>query len=172
MQRVLVIGQSASGKSTAAARLAEVHGLRHVELDALFHGPGWVPRESFVQDVDDATREPGWVADGNYSLVRELLWSRADTVVWLDLPRLITVRRAITRTLRRGLVRTELWNGNRERLHTVLRATHPIRWTWSTHARHRADYEERLADPRWSRLEVVRLRTPREVDAWLDRQVG
>jgi adenylate kinase family enzyme len=172
MRCVVVIGQSGSGKSTAAARLAQAHGLRHVELDALFHGPGWVPRETFVQDVDAATREPGWVADGNYAPVRDLLWARADTVVWLDLPRTTTVLRAVTRTLRRGLVRAELWNGNRERLHTVLRASHPIRWTWSTHARHRAEYEERLADPRWTRLHVVRLRTAREVDVWLKGLVG
>ena len=57
----------------------------------------------------------GWVVDGNYSVVRDLVWDRADTVVWLDLPRLVVVRRITTRSIRRVVWREELWNGNRER---------------------------------------------------------
>ena len=57
----------------------------------------------------------GWVVDGNYSAVRDLVWDRADTVVWLDLPRLVVVRRITTRSIRRVVRREELWNGNRER---------------------------------------------------------
>lgn len=165
MQRVLVVGQSASGKSTAARILASHLAVPHVELDALFHGPGWVQRDAFADDVERATEGDSWVVDGKYRAVRDLLWSRADTVVWLDLPRTTTTRRAVTRTFRRLLLRVELWNGNRERLGTVLRATHPIRWTWQTHAQHRAEYEAQTALA--PHLTVHRLGTPREVDAWL-----
>ena len=167
MQRVLVIGQSGSGKSTLAGFLARRLGLRHVELDALFHGPGWVPNPRFREDVDAATSAPAWVVDGNYSAVRDLLWARADTLVWLDLPRTTTARRAVLRTLRRVVARTELWNGNRERLHTVLRASHPIRHTWRTQPGRRIENEQRLADPQWAHLLVVRLRTPGEVASWM-----
>ena len=162
-----MVGQSASGKSTVARVIAERRGLAHLELDALFHGEGWVQRESFVEDVEAATAHPGWVADGNYSAVRELLWGRADTVVWLDLPRRTVVRRAVWRTVRRLLSRAELWNGNRERLSTVLRASHPIRWTWSTFAAHRAGYESRWSDPQWAGLTKVRLRSTGDVREWL-----
>jgi adenylate kinase family enzyme len=138
-----------------------------VELDALFHGPGWEPSSTFVADVEAVTSGESWVVDGNYSAVRDLLWSRAHTLVWLDLPRTTTVRRAALRTAGRLVTRVELWNGNREELRTVLRSSHPIRWTWETHARHRAAYEQRIADPRWAHLTVVRLRTPAEVREWL-----
>jgi adenylate kinase family enzyme len=167
VQRVLVIGQSGSGKSTLARRLAEHLGARHIELDALFHGPAWTPRPTFAADVDQATRADRWVVDGNYTAVRDLIWSRADTLVWLDLPRTTTLRRALVRTGRRLLTRVELWNGNRERLRTLLRATHPIRMTWQTHGERRALHEKRLADPAWAHLDVVRLRTPAEVTRWL-----
>ena len=170
MRRVLVVGQSGSGKSTVARRLASRLGVPHLELDALFHGPGWVQSPSFADDVDRLTAHGDWVVDGNYSAVRDLLWSRADTVVWLDLSRTTTLRRAVWRTVHRVVRRAELWNGNRERLRTVLRATHPIRWTWSTAAAHRAAYEERMADPRWSGLRIVRLTRARDVGRWLTQQ--
>lgn len=166
MRRILVIGQSGSGKSTLARTLSARLAIPWVELDALFHGPGWTPNPAFVSAVETAISADAWVVDGNFSAVRDLLWSRADSVVWLDLPRTLTVRRAVLRTMRRAATRAELWNGNRERLSTVLRASHPIRWTWETHARHRAEYEQRLADPRWQQLEIARLRTPAEVAAW------
>lgn len=166
MRRVLVIGQSGSGKSTLARRLAAHLGVPHVELDAIFHGPGWTVRDTFVEEVARLTSDGDWVVDGNYAAVRDLLWSRADTILWLDLPRRITVRRALVRTVMRATRRVELWNGNKERVRTVLRATHPIRWTWSTHAAHRAEYEARLVDPRWAHIAVVRLGTPRAVDRW------
>jgi hypothetical protein len=70
-----------------------------VELDALHHGAGWVTRPTFVDDVDAATRGSAWVVDGNYAAVRELLWSRADTVVWLDLPRWVAGRSPFPRAM-------------------------------------------------------------------------
>lgn len=168
VQRVLVVGQSGSGKTTLARLLAARLGVAHVELDALFHGAGWQPRPSFETDVDAATTGPRWVVDGNYGAVRDLLWARADTVVWLDLPRWLTTSRALRRSVARAALRVPLWNDNRERWSTMLRATHPVRWSWQTHARHRAEYERRLADPRWSGLQVVRLRTRASVRAWED----
>ncbi|MFN2521871.1 MAG: hypothetical protein ABR614_00950 [Mycobacteriales bacterium] len=164
---MLVIGQSGSGKTTLAAQVAVHLAVPHVELDALFHGPGWVPNPDFRAAVDAATSAPAWVVDGNYSAVRDLLWSRADTLVWLDLPRMLTARRALLRTARRLVTRVELWNGNRERLHTVLRASHPIRHTWRTQPRRRLENEQRLADPQWAHLQVHRLRTPAEVARWM-----
>lgn len=166
MDRVVVIGQSGSGKTTLARALADRLGVAHVELDALFHGPGWQPRPSFAADVEVATRGARWVADGNYAGVRDLLWSRADTVVWLDLPRRSTTWRALRRSVTRACTRVPLWNGNRERWSTMLRPSHPVRWSWQTHGRHRAEYEQRLRDPRWAGVLVVRLRTPSEVRAW------
>lgn len=166
VDRVLVVGQSGSGKTTLARRLAARLGVAHVELDALFHGPGWQPTPTFEADVDAATTGPRWVVDGNYGAVRDLLWSRADTVVWLDLPRWLTTSRALRRSVTRAALRVPLWHGNRERWSTMLRATHPVRWSWQTHARHRAEYERRLADPRWAALRVRRLRSRRDVHEW------
>jgi len=131
MQRVLVVGSSGSGKTTLARALARALATPHVELDALFHGPSWQPRPSFVEEVERASLEPRWVIEGNYAPVRELLWARADTIVWLDLPRLLIEYRVIRRSFVRWLTREQLWNGNYEAspLRWIERE-HPVRWSW------------------------------------------
>lgn len=39
--RIAITGPSGSGKTTLAAELARTLGIRHVEIDALHHGPNW-----------------------------------------------------------------------------------------------------------------------------------
>lgn len=119
--RVAVVGTSCSGKTTFARRLSRALDVPHVELDALYWGPGWspAPPEDFRASVRDAISAPAWVADGNYSAVRDLVWSRATAVVWLDLPLRVVFPRALGRTLRRAITREELFGGNRESLRGI-----------------------------------------------------
>lgn len=165
---IIVAGGTGSGKTTVARRIAEVTGLRRVELDALFHGPGWVPRETFAAEVDEFSARPGWVTEWQYDQARELLAERADLVVWLDLPRRTVMRQVIVRTVARRLRRESLWNGNREApLWTILRdREHIVRWAWTSHR----DTSRRVTDLIAARpdLTVVRLRDRRETAAWLD----
>src|ERR1700745_962235 len=99
VRRVSVVGNSGSGKSTLARELAASLGVPHLELDSVFHQPGWepLPRDKFQRFVTERTSEDGWVIDGNYSAVRPIVWARADTVVWLDLPRRIVIRQVAWR---------------------------------------------------------------------------
>lgn len=173
MQRILVVGISGCGKTVLARRLAARLGLRHVELDALRHGPGWVPRPEFEADVGAAVAGSGWVVDSfGYEQVRDLLWSRADTVVWLDLSRPVVMWRVLRRSAARAATRRELWNANRERFRDWADREHPIRWAWSQHRPRRAEVAGRLADPRFGHLRAVHLRSPREVDRWLATVAG
>ena len=84
-RRVLVTGCSGSGKTTLAAAIAVRLGIRHQELDALFHGPGWVPRPTFVAEATALAATESWVVEWQYDQVRSLLLARADLLVWLDL---------------------------------------------------------------------------------------
>ena len=87
----------------------------------------------------------------------------ADTVVWLDLPRREWVPRLLRRTIRRIVRREELWGGNRETIRNAfLRRDGLLRFAWRTYGLRRAAYPFEL-----SRFHVVRLRSQREVDAWL-----
>lgn len=166
-RRVLVAGTSGSGKTTLAGRVADALGLPHVEIDGLYHGPGWVPRPTFVEDVERFSAQPDWVTEWQYGIVRPLLAERADLMVWLNLPRPVVMRQIVRRTLVRRLRRVELWNGNIEPpLHTVLTdPEHVVRWAWSTH-RTNAERVARLVEDRPD-LPVIRLRSRAEVERWV-----
>jgi len=121
-RRVLIAGVTGAGKTTLARRVSEVLGVPHTELDSLYHGAGWVPRPSFAEDVQALVEQPAWVTEWQYTEVRGLLASRADTLVWLDLPPRVPLWRVLRRTLTRRIRLTVLWNGNVEPpLHTILR---------------------------------------------------
>ena len=80
------------------------------------------------------------------------------------------MRQVVWRTGRRVARREELWNGNRERLRAVLDpdpAESIIRWAWTRHGVYAERFASRTADPRWGHLEVVRLRSRREVDRFV-----
>jgi len=167
VRRVSVVGTSGAGKSTVARTLARLLGAECLELDSVYHQADWVPLPAAEYRARVAAAAGGerWVIDGNYSSVRDIVWARADTVVWLDLPRRTVMRRIIWRTLVRVFGRVELWNGNREpwRNFFPLNKESIIVWAWQTHASNRASYEAAMADPANAHLRFVRLRSPAAV---------
>ncbi len=172
-----MVGSSGSGKSTLAKQLAARLTVPHVELDAIFHQPGWEPldKETFIGRVAAAAAADGWVIDGNYSAVRTLVWARADTVVWLDLPKRTVMRQIIWRTLGRVARRVELWNGNRERWRNVF-SLNPeesvIAWSWQKHAEYRQRYADAARDPVFAHLTFVRLGSRRDARTFLRQTVA
>ena len=172
MQRISVVGNTGSGKTTLAEAVAARLGLPRLELDGVFHQPDWQPLETeeFRRIVSDFTAAEGWVVDGNYSAVRDIVWDRADTVIWVDPPRHRLMRRLARRTLRRMATGAELWNGNRERWRYLFRREESILlYAWTNHRRVRARYESARSDPANAQLTFVLLRTPDETAALLHR---
>lgn len=166
MNRALIAGISGAGKTTLARMLSERYGLAHYELDALHHGPGWVKRPQFESDVKEFSGQDRWVTEDQYHrLLGDLLWDRADTVIWLDLPRRTVMWRVVRRSVARAVTRRPLWNGNRESIRDWLDPDHPIRWAWSQFDRRRKETMERAA--RHPTVTVIRLRTARQARRWL-----
>jgi adenylate kinase family enzyme len=167
-RRIVVSGSTGSGKTTLARRIAAAIGAPHVELDSLYHGPNWTPAddETFRARLLERTSGDSWVVDGNYRAVRDLTWGRADVVVWLDYAMWRPAWRLFWRSLRRGIRKQELWNGNRENLRTQFLTKESLfLWLWKTHRLHRRMYPEQFAQ--FAQLRVVTIRSPRDLDRWL-----
>lgn len=167
-----MIGTSGSGKSTLARNLAAILDCPWLELDSVYHQAGWTPLEAgeFRRRVTATADGERWVIDGGYSAVRPVIWARADTVIWIDLPRRVLMRRVIWRTLRRTAGRVELWNGNRERWRNVFsldRDQSIIAWTWQTHGSRREQYAAAMIAPEHAHLRFVRLTSPAAVRRFL-----
>ncbi len=169
-RRIVVIGTTGSGKTTLARRLSQLLDIPHVELDALNWEPNWVqaPTEVFRQRTQEALRGEAWVADGNYSAVRDIVWPRADTLVWLDHGFFVTLRQLLGRTLRRIVRQEELWGGNRETFRAQFLSRESLFiWLLQTYWRRRRQLPALLQSPEFAHLTKVRLHSPREAERWL-----
>ena len=174
LKRIVVVGTSGAGKTTFASELADLMDVRHIELDSYRHGPNWTetPDDIFRQNISDALTAQNWVVDGNYSVARDIVWSRATTIVWLDYPFYVTFSRLFCRTISRYIRRTELWNGNREDLRGVLFSKDSLFiWAFRRHWSRRKSYPLTFAQPEYAHLKVIRFHSPRAADCWL-RTIG
>jgi adenylate kinase family enzyme len=172
-QRIVVVGTSGSGKTTLAHQLAERLGIPHVELDAIHWGPNWTPAPlaDFRERTAQALSGDVWTTDGNYSHVRDIVWSRANTIVWLDYPLPVILGRVTRRTIQRFVTREELWSGNRERFWTSFFSRDSIiLWSLRTYRRRRREYPVLFSQPEYAHLDVVHLQSPRAAREWLRAQ--
>ncbi|MDF2508606.1 MAG: family ATPase, partial [Microbacterium sp.] len=132
------------------------------------------PRPEFLDDVRTFAAEDRWVTEWQYTSkgTDEILTPRAELAIWLDYPYRVVRGRLIRRTLARGILRRELWNGNREKGPWNLLNRDPAEniLAWQTATLHK--WAERFPElqERFPHLTVVRLRHPRETERWLRAQ--
>lgn len=175
-RRLRVLGTSGAGKSRLAAAISDVLGVPRLELDAVFWDADWTYRDlgeaqALVRRFVEAN-PGGWVIDGNWTsrlggILDPGTAGGADTIVWLDHSRPVVMGRVVRRTIRRGLLREELWHGNRERPSSWVKRDpqeNIMLWSWTQHPTMRRRMESRIAAG-WP---VIRLSRQRDVDAWLD----
>jgi adenylate kinase family enzyme len=169
-RRIAVVGTTGSGKTTVSGRLARQLDCPHVELDALHWEANWTepPLEVFRTRVARAVSDDAWVVDGNYSKVRDIVWNRAQAVVWLDYSLAVILWQLLRRALRRILTREELWSGNRETFRgQFLSRDSLFVWALKTYRRRRKNYPAHFERPEYAHIAVVRLRSPQATQRWL-----
>jgi adenylate kinase family enzyme len=172
-RRVVVVGVSGNGKTTLSRRLGARLGLPVTELDALCHQASWTEAddEDFCRDVEAAMSSPqGWVLDGLYQRkIGDLVLREADTLVWLDQPLPLVLRRLVTRAVKDIVTKRDLFNGNRQTWRfAFFERDSLVGFAIKQHFKHRRNWPAGLAEH--SNLQIVRLRSPREVEAWLEAQ--
>lgn len=170
--RISVVGATGSGKTNLARQVSKSLSVPHIELDGIYHQPGWTPLPvpEFRARVSEKAAGPEWVIDGNYSDVRDLVWGAADAVIVLDYPRSIVMNRVVRRSLVRAATRRQLWNGNQESFKFLLSKDpekNIIRWASAAIDTLHERYLTAMKDPRWTGLTFVRLTHPRQAAAFL-----
>lgn len=171
--RILILGRTGSGKTTLARELAAALQVPHVELDSLYFARdlSTAPLPVLRERTGAAIAGDRWVTDGNKRAVRDLVWPRADTVIWLDYPLGVSVWRLAKRARRRTSVlkaqRAEIEATARRR--QLLAAANGVLTALRSHAGQRREYPHMFAEPANRHLAVVRLRSPRATNRWLAR---
>jgi adenylate kinase family enzyme len=166
-RRVAIAGAPGAGKTTLARALAPVIHAVAVELDELAHGPAWSIRPEFIPDVEAFIAGERWITEWQFDEARPLIAGRADTLVWLDLPRWLVMLRLFRRCVAHRWHREVLWGGNMEPpLWTVfVEPNHMLRWGWRSIRLVRDQVLE--AETVYPQLRIVRLRTRAEVAEFL-----
>jgi adenylate kinase family enzyme len=171
MRRIAVIGVTGSGKTTLAKQIAARLNIPHIESDALHWEPNWqeASLEVFRQRMSAALDPTGcWVCDGNYSKVRDIIWNRADTIIWLDYPLYFSLWRLLIRTFRRILLRESLWGTNHETIKGSFFDNESLMvWAVKSQRKHRTTYPTLLASPDYAHINSVRLLSPKQTNCWL-----
>ena len=167
--RLVVIGVSGCGKTTLARQIARTLDLPQVELDTLYWEANWqaASRPVFRGRVQKATAGDAWVVDGNYSQGRDIVWSRATHLAWLDYGLATVMGRVLWRTACRLLSQQELWNGNRESFRGIFGCNSIVLYAFTSHRRHQKRYLALLAGEESKHLTVYRFNRPQEASILL-----
>jgi len=170
-KRVVVIGVTGSGKSMFAEKLATRFDLTYIELDALYWEPGWqpAPLDVFRARVENAVQCEKWIAAGNYHIVRDLVWQKAEAIIWLDYSLWRVFWQLTRRSFRRWWTQELLWGTNREPVwkHFKLWSNESLyNWLFQTYWRRKREYPRLLSQPKHRHLKVIRFKHPKETQNW------
>jgi adenylate kinase family enzyme len=171
--RIVIVGTTSSGKSTLAKQIVDKFDHDFIELDALHWEPNWseAPQEVFAERVEKATQARKWVVAGNYHSVRDIVWPKAEVVIWLDYSLWRLFWQLTRRTFTRWWERELLWGTNYENLwkHFKLWSDESLfHWLFKTYWRRKREYPMLLAMPEYKHLKLIHFKHPKETQAWLD----
>lgn len=162
MRKVLVIGSGGAGKSTFARHLGSLLELEVIHLDSLYWSAGWVEmsKPEWRKMVKGLLNGSAWIIDGNYSGTLEMRLDACDTVIFLDISRMVCVWRLLKRAmLYRNKRRPDMAAGCPEKLSWDF-----IKWVWRYSQRTRPKIIKTLE--RTSK-QVIWLRSTAEVKTFL-----
>ncbi|MBD8067847.1 DNA topology modulation protein [Bacillus sp. PS06] len=168
MKKIVLIGSGGSGKSTLARKLGKKLNIPVYHLDALFWKPNWVgvSRAEQIKVQHELVKEQEWIIDGNYGGTMEIRLNAADTIIFLDIPRVICTYRALKRMIQyKNRTRPDMGEGCEERLDFAF-----LKWVWEYPKTKRPDILKRLNQLSEDK-QVYILKSTGEVQCFLDKVI-
>lgn len=172
LKRIVIIGTSSSGKTTLARKISSKLKIEHQELDSFFWKQNWQESEleEFRQKVDSFTNKDLWITVGNFSKVRDLVWTRATHIIWLDYPLSVILPQFFKRSLLRSIKREILWGTNRETLwNSILKPNSLLIWILKTFQRNKKQYQELLNSADFKHVTFLKFEHPRDTQDFVDK---
>lgn len=168
MRKIALFGPPATGKTTLARWLSVELGHPHTGLDDLLFTPdGPLPLEEFRRQAEEITRRDEWIVEGNFSKLADVVWHRADVLVWLDFPLALIVYRIVRRSLHQLAGRDDSAQARRLTWSTAFFSRRSLlRTAIRKHRTNRPRYARQVSETADLGVEVVRLRSPRDVQHW------
>lgn len=166
--KIAIVGATGSGKTTLGKNIAAKCHIPHIELDALHWLPNWqpAPTDQLREQVAQALSVDQWVVDGNYSMLRDIIWGQAETLIWLDYSLPVMMFRLWKRTLRRITSQEEIWNSNRESWRNQFMSKDSLfLWQLQTYRKIRKMYATAFGE--YPHLKVLHFQSPRAADEWV-----
>lgn len=169
MQRITIIGVTGSGKTTLGRKLNQQLLTPFFDLDDINWGPNWSPifLEEFRAKVDQITIQERWILSGNYRKVRDLIWPRADTLIWLDYSFPLVFVRLWQRTINRILSGELVCNGNHETWRAIFGRDSLVLWQLKTYWKRKREIPHELQQLKHNHLNTLRFRSQKQTDLWL-----
>lgn len=170
MKFINIIGTTGSGKSTLARKLADERQLQYIELDNLLWLDDWQEssNEAFFWKLKASmsAAPTGWVIDNLYTRSIEIIWSEADTVIWLDYSFSTNLYRLVKRTFGRALSRKQLWtdSNNKESWRMIFSKKSIFLWMFQKHSQNKQRYAEMMKNPIYGHIQFIRLTSPKQTD--------
>lgn len=164
MRRVVLIGSGGSGKSTLARQLGKKLKLNVYHLDALFWKPGWVgvPKNEQRRVQNELVENEEWIIDGNFGGTIDIRLNAADTIIFLDINKIICIYRVFKRMLQyRNKVRPDMGIGCKEKLDLSF-----LKWVWNYPKTKRPEVLKKL-EQLSKEKQIIILRTPKKINEFL-----
>ena len=170
MERVVIVGASCSGKTAIARRVASILQAPHIELDAIHWLLSWQERDDdeFRELTQAVVAADRWVVDGNYAMVRDIIWPRATTVVWLNYSFPVVLWRAFRRTLIRSVSRQTIFSDNKETIRRSFFSRESILlWVFTTYRLRRKQFRTIFDARNYPEVEFIELSSQGDADQFL-----
>lgn len=154
-KRILVIGSGASGKSTLADQLGKKLRFPVIHLDWEYWHSGWIENseQNWKPKIDHLITPPEWIFDSNVSGLFDDRFHAADTIIFLDFPRWISLYRLLKRKW--------ISKGKKGRSDGAY-----LKWAWNFPHQSRPALLQKLHEVSSTKT-VITLRSPTEVRRFL-----
>ena len=164
--KINIVGISGSGKSTFAKKIADKLHHPYIELDSIYWGSDWKHNPNFLTDLDSSlSANSSYVLDGNYASSDYLKWKDIDLVIWLDYSFHWSFYRCLTRTVKRLITKECLWGSNKETIYNILGKNSILYFMVTHYYKNKKKFENDMVNH--SNITFIRLRTPKEAEAFL-----